>query len=374
MFAVQRTLRSQSFLHCKTCRISDRHIRSCGIQTPERRSPVAFAFDIDGVLLRGKEVLPQARRALRLLDGENKLGMKIPHIFITNGGGVAEDIRCRKLTSQLGVEIKPTQLIQAHTVLKSVASQYADSPVLVLGGKGDDLRLVAEEYGFRRVTTPIDIHAWNPSIWPFYELSPYERERSRPFDPTIPLRAAFVFHDPRNWSLDIQILCDILQSRGYVGNADYHNNTAGREPVELVFCNPDLLWGSDFPVARIGQGGFREAFQGVYKALTGSRYPYVQYGKPSEATFRFAERILLDLFEDQGTSDANRQIGPSIYMIGDNPESDIAGANGANWSSILVKTGVYREGSGPPSHRPTLMAEDVEEAITMALRRESVEL
>ena len=28
-------------------------------------------------------------------------------------------------------------------------------------------------------------------------------------------------------------------------------------------------------------------------------------------------------------------------MIGDNPESDIAGANAKNWTSILVKTGVF---------------------------------
>ena len=31
----------------------------------------------------------------------------------------------------------------------------------------------------------------------------------------------------------------------------------------------------------------------------------------------------------------------NFYMIGDNPESDIAGANAKNWTSILVKTGVF---------------------------------
>ncbi len=39
----------------------------------------------------------------------------------------------------------------------------------------------------------------------------------------------------------------------------------GDEDVKLIFCNPDLLWGSDYPTSRIGQGGFRLAFQGVYK-------------------------------------------------------------------------------------------------------------
>jgi len=33
----------------------------------------------------------------------------------------------------------------------------------------------------------------------------------------------------------------------------------------------------------------------------------------------------------------------NFYMIGDNPESDIAGANGVGWTSILVRTGVYKD-------------------------------
>ncbi len=64
----------------------------------------------------------------------------------------------------------------------------------------------------------------------------------------------------------------------------------------------------------------------------------------------------------------------------DNPESgesfclgtlisvDIAGANGHGWSSILVKTGVFR--GGTPSHTPTKITEDVEEAVTWAIERE----
>ncbi|KAJ7039158.1 HAD-hyrolase-like-domain-containing protein [Mycena alexandri] len=54
-------------------------------------------------------------------------------------------------------------------------------------------------------------------------------------------------------------------------------------------------------------------------------------------------------------------------MIGDNPESDIAGANAANWQSVLVKTGVFS--GGKPSHEPTHQAEDVEEAVRWAITR-----
>jgi ribonucleotide monophosphatase NagD (HAD superfamily) len=35
--------------------------------------------------------------------------------------------------------------------------------------------------------------------------------------------------------------------------------------VELVFCNPDLLWRSDYEHPRLGQGAFKEALLSTYK-------------------------------------------------------------------------------------------------------------
>lgn len=63
-------------------------------------------------------------------------------------------------------------------------------------------------------------------------------------------------------SLLVQIICDLIQSGGIVG-APYVQQRS--QPVELIFCNPDLLWRSDFPRPRLGQGAFKEAFQAVYK-------------------------------------------------------------------------------------------------------------
>lgn len=68
----------------------------------------------------------------------------------------------------------------------------------------------------------------------------------------------------------------------------------------------------------------------------------------------------------------------TIYMVGDNPESDIAGANryesripGAQWRSILVETGIYRAGSKPVVE-PHHTAANVVEAIKLALKQEKV--
>ena len=53
-------------------------------------------------------------------------------------------------------------------------------------------------------------------------------------------------------------------SGGIVGGPyRYHGN--GGNGVELIFCNPDLLWRSDYPWSRYGQGVFKEAFQAVFR-------------------------------------------------------------------------------------------------------------
>jgi hypothetical protein len=37
----------------------------------------AYAFDIDGVLIKGGEVIPQAVEAMKVLNGENEYGIKV---------------------------------------------------------------------------------------------------------------------------------------------------------------------------------------------------------------------------------------------------------------------------------------------------------
>lgn len=75
--------------------------------------------------------------------------------------------------------------------------------------------------------------------------------------------------------------------------------------------------------------------QAAYKAQYGYNYKYVQYGKPELATFNVAERKLKSIAQKNNIEMTN------IYMIGDNPESDIAGGNKKGWTTILVKTGCF---------------------------------
>ena len=58
------------------------------------------------------------------------------------------------------------------------------------------------------------------------------------------------------------------------------------------------------------------------------------------------------------------------HVIPPFPLADIAGANAAGWSSVLVRTGVYDRADGPPAHNPTHEAGNVEAAVQWAIERE----
>jgi ribonucleotide monophosphatase NagD (HAD superfamily) len=62
-------------------------------------------------------------------------------------------------------------------------------------------------------------------------------------------------------------------------------------------------------------------------------------------------------------------------MIGDNPDSDIDGANrrGDSWVSILVRTGVFQNGENSTKHPAKYVVQDVEEAVKLIFKLENLE-
>jgi len=66
-----------------------------------------------------------------------------------------------------------------------------------------------------------------------------------------------------------------------------------------------------------------------------------------------------------------------VYFVGDTPESDIRGTNefdekgitAATWYSILVRTGVFQEGSRP-RYMPKMTVDNVLEAVKHGMQRE----
>ncbi|EMC97865.1 hypothetical protein BAUCODRAFT_31869 [Baudoinia panamericana UAMH 10762] len=356
------------------------------VSVPQHPS-FAFAFDIDGVLVRSANPLPGAHEALKYLQDQ-----RIPFILLTNGGGRSETERVADLSEKLDIKLDVGMFVQSHTPFADM-HDYKDKTVLIMGGDYDKCARVArEDYGFGTVVTPADIVCAYPDIWPFsanfmdYYKS-FARPLPKPVNPaslseSLKIDAIFIYNDPRDWGLDSTVILDLLLSKqGYLGTLSSKNGDASLPnhgyqqdgQPHLYYSNPDLWWASSYHLPRLGQGGFREAFAGLWRAVTNdAELQKTIIGKPYQPTYEFAERRLRahrkKLFGHVGLNEPLKR----VYMVGDNPESDVRGANnyhsphGSQWRSILVKTGVYQDGS-EPSCKPTMILDGVQEAVRWAV-------
>ncbi|KAG0376687.1 hypothetical protein BGX24_007362 [Mortierella sp. AD032] len=306
-----------------------------------------IAFDIDGVLIKGKQVIPQTRRALELLQ-ENK----IPYVFLTNGGGMPESEKAEQLTKKLGLYVNPEHLIVSHSPMKSLVPKYQDANVLVVGGEGSACKHAAHVYGFKNVVTPEEIHSVHPSICP---ISTCET-RAVPWtekgleNVNKPVDAVMVFHDSNDWGRDLQICLDALVSKGgklgtIKGSDELHNT---KQTVPIYFSNPDIN-------------------------LTGQPLDYITYGKPMKTTYEYAES-LLDKIDPLPKGPDGQPAKRTVYAVGDNPYADIAGANGHGWNSVLVRTGVFKP-KGDENHHvhpATTVVDHVGDAVNWIIARENM--
>ena len=112
----------------------------------------------------------------------------------------------------------------------------------------------------------------------------------------------------------------------------------------------------------------------LYKELTGNALQYTKFGKPEPNTYQYDDLIS---FATDVIKGVKNSLWPGmhgehiVYAVGDNPASDIAGANQHGWESILVKTGVWSEADGH-NHGATHVVYDVEEAVELALKKEGL--
>ncbi|KAL2854913.1 HAD-like domain-containing protein [Aspergillus pseudoustus] len=328
----------------------------------------ALAFDIDGVLIKGGESIPGAVEAMKYINGANPHGIKVPYIFVTNGGGKTEEERCLDLSKQLELDVSPGQFICGHTPMREMAEKY--NTVLVVGGVGEKCRQVAEGYGFKDIVTPGDIIKTSADTTPFRKLTNEEYENSRILDlDKLRIEAIFVFADSRDWAGDQQIILDVLMSKN--GNLRERSETLDKTPP-VYFSHNDIVWATSHDHARIGMGALRASLEAMYKAVTGKELHTVAFGKPQLGTFQFATRLLRQWRKD--THGINKPPG-TVYFVGDTPDSDIRGTNEFNevsdshWHSILVRTGVYQDRTNL-RYPPKKICNDVFDAVKYAMERE----
>ncbi|KAF9597901.1 hypothetical protein IFM89_022262 [Coptis chinensis] len=205
---------------------------------PEKQgSNFGIAFDIDGVIIRGHTPIGNSPQALKRLYRDCGT-LRIPFLFLTNGGGIPESKRASELSDLLGVNILTSQVLQGHTPFKDLVHRFQNELVIAVG-KGEPA-MVMSEYGFKNVLS-IDVFAsYFDNIDP---LSQYKHWTSKKeFSKEISLhssafpdrvQAAFVVSDSVDWSRDIQVLCDILRTGGLPGREISHQ-------PPLYFASDDL--------------------------------------------------------------------------------------------------------------------------------------
>mmetsp|Transcript_1465 Transcript_1465/g.2084 ORF Transcript_1465/g.2084 Transcript_1465/m.2084 type:complete len:414 (+) Transcript_1465:356-1597(+) len=366
-----------------------------------RRRVPAFLFDIDGVFKRGSIHSESGAEALRRV-----VAAKLPFAFVTNGGGgrteaqyatelgskllAAEsktDIKDGELeektkegqekgstdiTAGSLLEIRAEQMILSYSPFKSDLEHLKPFPTLIVGSYTS--LFVARQYGFKKAVHIEDYAHRNPLLNPFSKRTP--KKMSGKCHSSEGFGSVLIFSDPVDYFEAMQIVIDVLLSK----RPDLTEfDSSHRIPV--VFSAGDLLWKSQHPNPRFGQGAFRIALESLYVArmrllsvsereIKARLGDFVQYGKPTLAQFRHARGVLLSEAERLGCEISK------VYMIGDNPRTDIHGAqkmhrhiydnhmchlskaenkttNGKDnlqkrqpesWSGILVRTGVYTDG------------------------------
>ncbi|XP_019371094.1 PREDICTED: cat eye syndrome critical region protein 5 [Gavialis gangeticus] len=275
-----------------------------------------FLFDIDGVLVRGRHAIPAAQEAFQKLTDSNGQ-LCVPAVFVTNAGNCFRHAKAQELSSALGLEISPEQIILSHSPLR-LFRQFHEKCVLV-SGQGP-VEENARNLGFQNVIT---IEALRKA-YPLLDMVDQSR-RPKELPPTTTdfptIEGVVLFGEPVRWETNLQLIIDVLLSNG---NPGAELSAVPYPHIPVLACNMDLLWMAEAKMPRFGHGTFLLCLENIYRKVTGRELKYeALIGKPSIVTYHYAEYLIKQQAEKQGWESPIRR----LYAVGDNPMSDIYGAN-----------------------------------------------
>ncbi|XP_077025700.1 haloacid dehalogenase-like hydrolase domain-containing 5 [Tamandua tetradactyla] len=289
-----------------------------GYAVGRAQSPPTFGFllDIDGVLVRGHRVIPAALEAFRrLVDTRGQL--RVPVVFVTNAGNILQHSKARELSALLGCKVEPDQVILSHSPMK-LFSQFHGKRMLV-SGQGP-LVENAQVLGFHNVVTVDELR----TAFPMLDMVDLER---RPKTMPLPrsdfpaIEGVLLLGEPVRWETSLQLIMDVLLSNGNPGTG---LATAPYPHLPVLASNMDLLWMAEAKMPRFGHGTFLLCLETIYRKVTGRELRYEGLmGKPSVLTYRYAEDLIQQQAERRGWAAPIRK----LYAVGDNPMSDVYGAN-----------------------------------------------
>ncbi|XP_065348959.1 haloacid dehalogenase-like hydrolase domain-containing 5 [Cloeon dipterum] len=273
-------------------------------------------FDIDGVIVRGKKVLPPAADGFKhLVDGSGKF--RVPTVFVTNAGNALRHHKAQQLSEWLQIEVHEDQVVMAHSPLR-MFHQFHNKHMLV-SGQGP-VKEIAKYLGFKKVTTIEELRG----IFPALDAVDHQRRISVPcsFEQYFPrIEGLVLFGEPVRWETSLQLLVDVLMTDGLPTEAP----TRPIYPhIPVLACNMDLQWMAEAPLPRFGHGAFLLCLENLYKKITGLDLIYTALiGKPSEVTYHHAHHMVMKQAKFLGLEKNLK----ALYAIGDNINTDIFGAN-----------------------------------------------
>ncbi|XP_066949235.1 haloacid dehalogenase-like hydrolase domain-containing 5 isoform X2 [Macrobrachium rosenbergii] len=303
-------LKSSSVQRC-ACTVLHRQYSQSARKTPN----FGLLFDIDGVIVRGRRVLPTAREAFNHLVDESG-NFRVPTVFVTNAGNALRSGKAEQLSEWLGVNVHEDQVVMAHSPLK-MFDQYFNKQLLI-SGQGPTQE-IAHNLGFVNTTTVDELRQAYPQL----DCVDHERRKTKAVTPTsrIPkLEAVMLFGEPVRWETSLQLIIDVLMTGGDLSSAP----TAPYPHLPILACNMDLQWMAEAHMPRFGHGAFLLCLEALYKKVTGNDLIYTALvGKPSEITYYHAETMVQHHARSIGISHPITK----LYAVGDNIHTDIFGMN-----------------------------------------------
>jgi HAD superfamily hydrolase (TIGR01456 family) len=342
-------------------------------------SDVGVVFDIDGVLMHDWHAIGQSDAALRRVKEQ----LRLPFVFVTNGGGVPEQAKQAALAALLGIDVAVDQVILCHTPFRAHLEQRpASHCVVAVGLSCERARACARAYGVpdAQIVTLGEIADACPELVvpekrSAVQRAAFERRRAAGEARAWPfgvISHALVFEEPHDWQIGIQLLCDVVNSPS---GSPFEPRRADDDTqyVTVLLSNPDVSYRGTHSEPRLTCGAFGLALRLLFERLTHRPLAMTHTGKPEPPLFRWALRML-EQQRPPGAPPLRR-----IYVVGDNPLSDIAGAvamrgeGDARWRGLLVRTGNFRgtdeQGVAHGAHE---VCADVSAAIDAIVRLEAL--
>ncbi|RVW56823.1 Haloacid dehalogenase-like hydrolase domain-containing 5 [Vitis vinifera] len=288
-----------------------------------QRPSFGIAFDIDGVVLLGNTPIGGSSQALKrlyddcgansafvALDSSSKL--KIPYIFLTNGGGFHESKRASELSELLGVNILPSQVVQGHSPFKQLVKRYITSEMqtnfivlllqienelVIAVGKGEPAAVMSE-YGFKNVLSIDEYSSCFDNIDPLAQYKKWSTKQEVDQNSTLKMKTLFTHREFRQ-----HLLLAILLTG------------AGTFRLSLIFSLFDHLNISLILTVR-----------GCYSSLKGFNNPAVMFsgGFVDLINLERGKKVLCDVLRTGGLPGRETGHQPPLYFANDDLEYQAA--------------------------------------------------